>query len=344
MGYWGWRPLMIYVFISVWVVGCNIVTESAPSQAPSPSPLVTLTVRRLSTPTASPSPTALIRATRIRSSLTPSVVENSPTPMVYVIQAGDTFGDLALRFGVDWDAMKNANPNVDPRALQEGQTIFIPTPATTIGSATPTSTPPSLKLAAPTCYETPINRVLCLGAVENTLDHPIEQVKLVVQILRADGSVIADQTVEVEQSRIPAGLSAPYRADFDVTVGDVAASAAQLQRADAAAPDDRRYIDVVVEDQDVKLENGRYVITAVLRNPGPESARAIRLVATVRDAGGQVIGYRVAALAGDLGSGETTPARVEIVPQVVEPEPKVTLYVEARRGDPSPDATATSEG
>lgn len=56
MGYWGWRPLLLCVFVSVFVVGCNIVSESAPALSATPSPRVTLTVRRqpLPTPTASP--------------------------------------------------------------------------------------------------------------------------------------------------------------------------------------------------------------------------------------------------------------------------------------------------
>ncbi len=328
MGYWGWRPLMICLCISVWVAGCNIVTESAPGQVPTPSPLVTLTIRRISTPTATASPTAVTRATSVRPSPAPGSAQSSPTPIIYIVRSGDTFGDLALRFGVDLGALIDANRALDPRALQPGQTIVIPAPPS--GSATPTSTPPTLRLAPPTCYETPINRVLCLGTVENTLDHPLEQVKLVAQIFRADGSTIDTQPIDVEQSVIPAGMSAPYRAEFGAAIGDVAGAEAQLQRADAALNVDQRYLSLEVQQQTSSSDHGRVIVTATLRNSGAVGAQDIRLIATLFDTSGAVIGYRVMDVPDTLAAGDRLPIRVEIVPQVMEPTPTVTLYVEAR--------------
>ncbi len=257
--------------------------------------------------------------------------------MVYIVQSGDTFGDIALRFDVDLGALTDANSALDPRALQPGQAVIIPAPPS--GSATPTSTPPTLKLAAPTCYETPINRVLCLGVVENSLDHPIEQVKLVVQLTGADGSAIADQPVDVEQSVIATGMIAPYRAEFDATIGEVAAASAQLQRADPALNLERRYVSIEVQNQDSSSDNGRTTVTATLHNPGTVGAQNIRLIATLRDAAGAVIGYRVSDVPDTLPAGDSLPVRVEIVPQVAEPKPNVTLYVEARPVSDTPTAT-----
>lgn len=62
MGYWGWRPLLLCLFVSVLVVGCNIVSESAPALSPTPSPRVTLTVRRQPLPTPSASATRHVQA------------------------------------------------------------------------------------------------------------------------------------------------------------------------------------------------------------------------------------------------------------------------------------------
>jgi LysM repeat protein len=44
----------------------------------------------------------------------------------YVIRSGDTFYTLAQRFNTTVDAIRRANPNVDPNSLQVGQTICIP--------------------------------------------------------------------------------------------------------------------------------------------------------------------------------------------------------------------------
>ncbi|NLY88695.1 MAG: LysM peptidoglycan-binding domain-containing protein [Firmicutes bacterium] len=56
-------------------------------------------------------------------------VAPSPCPpgtFEYTVRAGDTFFNLARRFGTTVDAIQMANPNVDPDRLQIGQTLCIP--------------------------------------------------------------------------------------------------------------------------------------------------------------------------------------------------------------------------
>ncbi|MDQ1909850.1 M14 family metallopeptidase [Paenibacillus sp. GD4] len=48
-----------------------------------------------------------------------------PTSM-YVIQAGDSFFEIARRFNIDLGDLQAANPGVDPRRLRIGQTIVLP--------------------------------------------------------------------------------------------------------------------------------------------------------------------------------------------------------------------------
>ncbi|HCJ11740.1 MAG: hypothetical protein A2Y14_05060 [Verrucomicrobia bacterium GWF2_51_19] len=45
---------------------------------------------------------------------------------IYEIQTGDTFGKIAQRCGRSIDAIRTANPTVNPRKLQVGQQIKIP--------------------------------------------------------------------------------------------------------------------------------------------------------------------------------------------------------------------------
>ncbi|NLM03763.1 MAG: LysM peptidoglycan-binding domain-containing protein [Clostridiales bacterium] len=58
--------------------------------------------------------------------------QNNPTScpsgtMPYIIQAGDTFFNLAIRFNTTVEAIMAANPGVDPNRLMIGQRICIPT-------------------------------------------------------------------------------------------------------------------------------------------------------------------------------------------------------------------------
>lgn len=65
-----------------------------------------------------------------------------PGTFAYIIQAGDTFFELARRFGTTVAAITAANPGVNPNNLQIGQVICIPTGAIT---------PPPIVFAFPCC-------------------------------------------------------------------------------------------------------------------------------------------------------------------------------------------------
>lgn len=49
-------------------------------------------------------------------------------PDQYVIQAGDTLGSVASRYGVSWETIAQANQIDDPNAVSVGQNILIPAP------------------------------------------------------------------------------------------------------------------------------------------------------------------------------------------------------------------------
>lgn len=329
MGFWGWRPLVIAVFFSVWVVGCNIVSDASPRTSPTPSPRVTLTVRRLATATASPSPRAIVRPTR--PAATPEPPAASPTPLRYVVEDGDTLGDIALAFNVDVNALRAANDNLDPRTLQPGQSLIIPLPGADVHPPTATATPPELTLPDPACYETTGGALLCLGLVENRLDTGLEQVEVLAQALGENGEVLAENEIDVEQSYIVAGGTAPYRAYFDLDPDAVWQVSAVLRRADSAADVETRFVPVEVEDVDWQLEAGQTIVTATLHNRSAENAGPVRVIVTLEDDAGHVLGYRVSRVADALAAGDSVALRLALVAQTTIADPRVVIAVEARR-------------
>ena len=59
----------------------------------------------------------------------------------YAIQKGDTYYSIGKQFGVSMQAIKDANPGVDPTRLQVGQTIQVPPAASAVPeTVTPTVT------------------------------------------------------------------------------------------------------------------------------------------------------------------------------------------------------------
>ncbi len=94
------------------------------------------------TPTAAAQGTAQPTATTAATTTQPPLPTPSQTPAgvrVYVVQGGDTLSSIAKRYGVSTAALVEANPGINPRALQVGQKIVIPPE----GSTSPPSAVPA---------------------------------------------------------------------------------------------------------------------------------------------------------------------------------------------------------
>lgn len=81
----------------------------------------------------------------VSTSAPPAMVEPpvAPPPVVsaqeHVITKGDTYSELAKKYGVPVAAITAANPGVDPKKLKVGQKINIPAASTAPGAVTPTA-------------------------------------------------------------------------------------------------------------------------------------------------------------------------------------------------------------
>lgn len=67
----------------------------------------------------------------------------SPTPIIYIVQSGDTLGHIAEKFGVDVDELAVINNLADPNVLDPGMQLVIPARGQTLqpASRNPTVTP-----------------------------------------------------------------------------------------------------------------------------------------------------------------------------------------------------------
>ncbi len=338
MGYWGWRPLALWGFISVLVIGCSTTTPIAPPSTPTEYPPVTLTVRRSASATpsfgAASVPTAT--ATPVTPTSTPTA---TPTPVVYIVREGDTLLGIAISFGVDVADLQAANEGIDPRGLQIGQQLIIPPPRPivpdeTASSVLPTPTPLALAVPPPACYATQGGGVTCLGEISNSLNVPLERLAVSVQLLNADGTTGEQMVSAIEQRMLPVGGTAPYRAQFPMNPGrgsyDVGVV---LLSADEAKNIDLRFVSLQVSDESADNQGERYVVSALVRNADSVNALAVRATLTVHSSSGNVLGYRVVQVLDTLPPGEDVPVRVEVMPQNEDRSATHTLYVEAQRGE-----------
>lgn len=319
MGYWGWRRLFA-VFISVWVVGCSITHDTAPTVPPTYRPEVTLIAR-------------------IQSSITPSTFLNpvftstlapTATPLLYRVQEGETLSQIARQFGVPLAELQAVNGRLEPRALQIGETLYIPNPHFNSKGYPifPTSTPLNVLLEPPFCYATSTNQIICLGSVVNQLSNPLEHIVVSVRLLRQDGSALAENQVALEQRNILPGERAPYRLSFTASTEDYSSALALLLRAESGESD---LISVMIEAQQRTHIDDHYRITGTLYNAESKPLQLFRAVAILHNHDGQITGYRVVQLDQLMAAGARAPFQIAIIPQLPGEIAAHTLYVEARQ-------------
>lgn len=335
MGYWGWRPLAFTVFVCVWVAGCNLVSDASPGTAsPTAYPHITLTVGRPMPPSprATSAPARIVTAEAPTSAPATEPPSPSAAPVTYVIQTGDTLLDIALRYEISLEALRAANASADLSLLQPGQVLVIPVSVevSTEPVVQPSPTPLALRVQPPTCYDTRAETVLCLGLIENTQEVPAARVMVEVRLLRLGGDPPLAEIATIEQALIPPGSSAPYRVVFNATWGQFTGATAALLSADAAFDSSIRAF--TVADQQVRLTDGQFEVTAGLLNETDSALQPVRAVITLENESGIVIGYRVVALAGEpLASGSAVPLQIDIVPQVYPSAAvRVVIHAEGR--------------
>lgn len=94
----------------------------------------TITPTREPTPTRAPAnvPSFLGTTSQIQTSPTPDPARILPTPRQdtdeYVVQAGDTLGDIAQRYGISVQSILEVNNIADANVLEVGTTLLIPAP------------------------------------------------------------------------------------------------------------------------------------------------------------------------------------------------------------------------
>ena len=93
-----------------------------------------------------PSVAPTLAPTRPMPTVTATSIEPtpSPTPMIHIVQPGDSMSAIAVKYDVPIEAIAKANDIVDTNVIQVGQKLIIPGPTPTPGPTmppTPTPTP-----------------------------------------------------------------------------------------------------------------------------------------------------------------------------------------------------------
>lgn len=269
-------------------LGVSFVTRTAPQAVvveTTPTPL----------PTATPTPT--------------------PTPIVYEIEAGDTLLAIAIARRTTVDEIRNLNPDVRPEALQIGQMIELPPPATAVAQQTAnTPVPLQVRVKQVAAYRTPVGSLWLLGEVVNEGNVAAENIRLEVWLTAADGTPLTAVSGWVAAPIIPAGAVAPFAllvneppADFEYPVVAVVGGQSVVDLG-------TRSLGVVVTEQEMVVDGGGVVVNGRIQNSTETTLDQVLLIATLYDAQGRVSGLQQLDLTGPLAAGETAVFQLNAAP------------------------------
>ncbi len=216
----------------------------------------------------------------------------------------------------------------DPRLV--GRVSMEADIATTMMPAKPRL--PELEISPPRCFRTIAPQLTCIGVLYNRASSALSEISLAARFSVDDSMPGAGNVFLVEQRRIPAGEKAPYRLHLP-DAGDEDA-ALEISLADARFAPATEY-DLTFEEQGAEYtaaENS-YRLRGLLWNESDATVTDMRLVITLEDGAGAIIGYRALDLAGALAVNASRAVDISITPLEYSAELGHRMIAQAVRAD-----------
>ncbi|MEZ4660052.1 MAG: LysM peptidoglycan-binding domain-containing protein [Caldilineaceae bacterium] len=290
------------VLLAIGVAGCGQVVTLAPTPTPAPTPTVGIEVAAITPP-----PTATPAPYTPAPTATPTV---TPTPVIHEIASGDSLLGIANQYDISVAALQEANGILDPRTLQVGQQLIIPSrdESAEEEAFTPTPTPLPLRIENVYFSETAIGGLWVLGEVLNDSGTPLEQVRVGITLQEDDNSEPVEADGLVALDLVDVGERAP----FTILFGAAPEHFERYQLFPLSAVP--AYVGSYYRDLEVRNLQGNgegyasYTATGAIYNFGPEEAVSVQVVITAYDALDRVIAMRQIAPEHNVvpRGGETT--------------------------------------
>jgi LysM repeat protein len=307
----------------------QVVTVETPTVAPTAEP-----TGAISLSTVPPRPTVTRTLPTAAPPNTPTV---SPTPIIHVVQSGETLIAIALQYGVTVAALQSANGISDPSALQVSQELIIPTGVESQGPSleplVPTPTPMAFAVEGMTCYDEPVGSLWCLGEVVNSTPASIENVQLRVTLHNAAGEELIGGDVFAALDLIPSGQRAPFGIRFASPPQSFDGFWARPIRAEASSEPANRYAVLEVAAVEAGPVGSLFEVKGSVINPGQQAVTGVMVVVTTYDAEGNVTGYRQSRLPDELAAGASADFAISLMPNGDLPA-SYTVAVQGRLGSP----------
>jgi LysM repeat protein len=284
---------ILCILSTVMLAACGTVVTPQPTRGPAP----TNTLLPIHTPVIGSAGKA--PALPLADTATPTV---SPTPIVYVVQSGDTLLGIAMEYGVSVEAVQRANGIQDPQYLRVGQELLIPTgeedaEASSGNVLLPTPTPIQFDMQGVACYETPVGSLWCMGEVINTIDAPVTNVNILVTLFDPNGQRVAEKDTFVASDLIPPGGRSPFGVLFADPPSGPIIPQTTIVRGEVAGELTDAYISLTPVDVESRSDGQQIEINGSIRNDDAQrAANHLTIIVTTYDADDQVTGFRQSAI------------------------------------------------
>ncbi len=196
------KPLLILVFF---ISAC---TSAQPAQT---SSNVSLELYITSTPSVTSTPNVIVIAE------TPLP---TPTPFIYIVEAGDTLSEIAEKFKISQDDLRAANPDVSPNSMTIGMTLLIPDSSAATADAS-TLTPVPVPITQTVCHPSADNGLWCFALIQNNTPDILENVSAQITLIDQNYNVIASQTTFMPLDILPPNSALPVYVFFPNTPANV---------------------------------------------------------------------------------------------------------------------------
>lgn len=304
------------------------------------------TLTSISTGTLRPYPTDTITPTSApddyKSPTSSPTITPTTTPVYYNVRENDDMFGIALRYGISLEALKTANPTVNPYFMGIGTVLLIPITPQAGASATPTRmlSPTATALYSkqhdPICYPDGLEGLYCFILIENNNLTPVENVGGILTLQDNNSgqniqvSGIMPLNLLPAESAVPivVYIPAPVPEDYDL-----------FFVVDTFFPvkvDDTRYITLSINQVKYQFsENQRIAqVTGLITNPDElRPASLVWILAVAYNDQGEVVGVRRWESQSELKPNETRNFSLTVYSMDEEIE-RIELIVEAQARNP----------
>ncbi len=285
---------------------------------PTPTPFTPAPTATPARPTATSTPAPTATSTPIPATPVPTATPTpEPTPIIHTLQAGDTLIGLARQYGVTVQSIQEANGITDPRGLLVGQQIIIPTdPEARLDTGEPTSapTPPPIRIS-PLAFSEQVDGLWAFGQMTLAGETPLEGVIVQVDLMDEEGAAVASAQAPLLQGMLAPGEEAGFVVRF---LPRPPAFDSYQSRVISAKPAHAAYYHRDLAVRNVLIQDAGetvYTLSGEVANTGTDPAYEVRVVVTLLDDQGQVVGLReVPTVPPDIQPGESAFFSAELLP------------------------------